>query len=576
MRVRFEEFLFDDDRRELMRSFPLRQGENLLGRGEDADVRVGLAGVSRLHARITVSGDRATIEDLGSKNGTFVDEAEIGRAAGLRDGAILRLGVGRRLIGRWRVLPRRTGPRRPGGRPGGALGATPATVSAVDVDGSPHSHASQPGDRPPGEPDAAVWEGVDLEQLARSTPTPFFLFSEARLGENLDGLRSGLTASGLPVRLRYCAKANGELAILQILAAAGLDVLVSHAAEGELALRAGFPPQRMALQKPVLTAADAAWAVQRRVGLVHACREQDLDTLAAAAAATGHAPAVSLRVGGDAHGSPLAFANRRLGVSRRQALRLGTGFRRWAPLRLRALNCYIGTQQTGTAGFRQAIARLCRLAVELRQEGVEVEELNLGGGAPSPTMRRLAPGRLLSRWRDVEAGEQRPSVESFARRLGEIVAAAWRRHDLDATALALEPGRSLVGDAAVLVTRVAAVDRGWLFLDVSRNVLGESSLLLRRRVLPLRPRAGKSRYYHLSGGTLNTMDVLDLHRRLPPMEVGDLLLFADAGAYSLSRAARYGGLSPAALLRRASGEIVTVRRAETLDDLTGPMVPLPR
>lgn len=125
----------------------------------------------------------------------------------------------------------------------------------------------------------------------------------------------------------------------------------------------------------------------------------------------------------------------------------------------------------------------------------------------------------------------------------------------------------------MLVSRVAAVGEGWVFLDASRNFLGESPLLFRRAILAVRPGGETARFVHLSGNTLNTMDVIDVRRRLPALRVGDALAFCDAGAYSISRASRYAGLSPAVWLLDRAGAVRAIRRAEDARDLMGPMAP---
>src|SRR4029077_14069148 len=145
--------------------------------------------------------------------------------------------------------------------------------------------------------------------------------------------------------------------------------------------------------------------------------------------------------------------------------------------------------------------------------------------------------------------------------------------------LAAEPGRSIAGDAAGLVTRVRAVRGSCLFLDASRNHLPESPLLFARRILPLADSSkgagnGAERFWNLSGCTLNTLDVLDLHRRLPPLAPGDGLVFCDAGAYSISRASSYAGLAPAIYLLAADGTIRLARRAEGVEDIAS-RLPVP-
>jgi len=134
--------------------------------------------------------------------------------------------------------------------------------------------------------------------------------------------------------------------------------------------------------------------------------------------------------------------------------------------------------------------------------------------------------------------------------------------------------RADCGDAMVLVSRVRGVNGSWAFLDASRNALPESLLLFSRRILPLREAAAgdAGRFYHLSGSTLNTLDVLDVRRRLPRLETGDALAFCDAGAYSISRASSYAGVPPAVYALQESGEVRLARRAGGADQLLHSMV----
>jgi diaminopimelate decarboxylase len=131
----------------------------------------------------------------------------------------------------------------------------------------------------------------------------------------------------------------------------------------------------------------------------------------------------------------------------------------------------------------------------------------------------------------------------------------------------------LVGNTTILITRVSAIQGNWAFLDASSNYLGESPLLFWRRVLPaILDSTPPQRVYNLSGGTLNTMDVLSVFRRLPLLHERDLLVLADAGAYSISRASRYAGLSPSIYILGIDGSLKIVRNAEVFRDLSAAMV----
>jgi len=417
-------------------------------------------------------------------------------------------------------------------------------------------------------------DGVPLPDLAERLGTPFFLIGESRLRANYRALERGLAGAVL----RYCAKTNHEAAVLETLARCGSHLLASHGAEVELALRCGFPPERIAYARPVLIPAELEAVLAAGVPLVHVHRPDDLDLLEQAAIRAGRRVRVSLRLRQEGIAiSPLARLNRRLGLSAGEVLDACRRFARSPWIEISSVNFYLGTQQSSLAGFtrvfRGVLALLERVAAET---GVAIREVNLGGGIPSLSLRKVGPRRLLARWRD------RPGAAGGPERQEEFAAALGRRfHELADGArlpvrptLAAEPGRSIAGDAAVLVSRVRGVTGKWAFLDASRNFLPESPLLFSRRILPLvqSTDSGADRFYHLSGSTLNTLDVLDLRRRLPRLEPGDALAFCDAGAYSISRASPYAGLPPAVYMLQVDGRVRQVREAGGIDHLLHPML----
>jgi diaminopimelate decarboxylase len=419
-------------------------------------------------------------------------------------------------------------------------------------------------------------DGVPLPDLAERLGTPFFLIGEARLRANYQALERGLAGAVL----RYCAKTNHEAAVLETLSRCGSHLLASHAAEVELALRCGFPPERIAYARPVLIPAELDAVLSAGVPRVHAHLLADLEILEQAAARAGRRVQVSLRLRQEGIAiSPLDRLNRRLGLGAGEVLDACRRFARSPWIEISSVNFYLGTQQSSLAGFsrvfRGVLALLERVAAET---GVAIREVNLGGGIPSLSLRKVGPRQLLARWRDL------PGAAGGPERQEEFAAGLWRRfRELadgarlpERPTLAAEPGRSIAGDAAVLVSRVHGVSGKWAFLDASRNFLPESPLLFSRRILPLvQPADGadgkNDRFYHLSGSTLNTLDVLDLRRRLPRLEPGDALAFCDAGAYSISRASPYAGLPPAVYMLQEDGGVRRVREAGGIDQLLRPM-----
>jgi diaminopimelate decarboxylase len=405
-----------------------------------------------------------------------------------------------------------------------------------------------------------LWQGVSLARLAEEIETPFFLISERQIVNNCRELKAALPAA----TLRYCAKTNNELSVLRPIAAEGMGVLASHLAEVEAALEAGFAPERIAFQRPIAVESEIREVLRRGVRFVHVLREGDVAMFESVAASLGIAVEVSIRL--RQRIGLLSAAGDRLGCDGGEAQAVAARIRRSPHLRLAALNLYLGTQQERPAAFDHALARVLPLARRLRQDALEI---NLGGGIPAASTSKLSPGSLLRRARGLN-----PAVGISLREFAAALARSWDRSTRGETGLtlALEPGRSIVADAGVLLTRIVARQRQWLFLDASRNHSGEAPLMFNRAVLPVREVAGPARSFGLSGSTLNTLDVIDARRSLPEsIREGDALALMDAGAYSISRASRYAGLTPPVYLLGESGTVRIARRGETPEDLLGPM-----
>lgn len=419
-----------------------------------------------------------------------------------------------------------------------------------------------------------------MKELAGELGTPFFLVSEARLRANYNALVRGFSGGETRAIVRYCAKTNNEPGVLRILAACGSHALVCHHAEARLAVECGFPPERIAYQRPLLAEDEIREVLRAGISLVHAYRLQDIDIIEKAASELGINVKISLRLRADimdSRLSPMSFVSRRLGMRESAVFDAAKRIRGSKWVSLAGINFYRGTQQESVHSYQGLLRRSVHLAARIKGEmGIPVEEINLGGGIPSPSIRRMKLSRLARRLRD-ESASSNPadSPEDFARNLRSQFEEETRRAGVrPQPTLVVEPGRAVVGNAGVLVTRVHGVEGRWIYVDASRNYLGESSILFTRRVLPaVRADSGARRYYHISGSTLNTLDVIDYRRRLPVMAAGDVVALCDAGAYSISRASRYAGLSPPVYLLRTNGTVEMIRRPEGYSDLAG-LVPI--
>jgi len=426
--------------------------------------------------------------------------------------------------------------------------------------------------------DELFCDGHAIARLAGCLPTPFFLFSEQALAENYHRLArpvSELPGGGC---IDYCVKTNHELALLHLIRGLGAGAMVSCGWELELALAAGFDPARISFHGPCKTAKELHQAVTAGVGLIHVYSSEEIDELNGIAGGNGRRMNVSLRLptpGPRWLRGPAGWYAQRLGIPWEQAAGLAVRSSTLPWVRPVGLSVHLGTHVTHPAPYRQALRSLVRLARELAHTGNPLRMITLGGGWPSETLQRV---RLKTLIRGTAVGERPPTLPA-AMRLAQQVAAAFRA-EIERSRLAeppllrLEPGRGLVGSSGVLVTRVRALRGRWAFVDGSRNYLPERLLTSRRLILPSVRRTGNPlRRSHISGATLNTMDVLALGVKLPVLHVGDVLAFLDAGAYSLSRACRYAGTVPAAYLITKAGKVVQILRGDRYADLVASMVP---
>ncbi|MHB1217175.1 MAG: diaminopimelate decarboxylase [Alphaproteobacteria bacterium] len=365
-------------------------------------------------------------------------------------------------------------------------------------------------------------EGVPLERLARETGTPFYVYSAA-------GLRRAYRAyadafAHLPATICYALKANSNQAVLRVLAREGAGADVVSGGELKRALAAGIPAARVVFSGVGKTDDELAYALRRGVGQINVESDVELDALDRVARRLGKRPHVSLRVNPDVDAGTHAkittgTAENKFGIDFATARRLFAGASR-RQVRLDGLALHIGSQLTDLKPLARAYGRVAILARELRAAGRAVARLDLGGG-------------LGIRYRD----ETPPPPSALARVAEKAVG------DLGC-ALTLEPGRSIVGEAGLLVSRVIYVKDGaarrFVVTDAAMNDLLRPALYgAYHEILPVARRRGALRPVDVVGPVCETSDTFAVQRRLPPMKAGDLLAFGSAGAYGSVMASTY-------------------------------------
>ena len=356
----------------------------------------------------------------------------------------------------------------------------------------------------------------ELIEAACGYETPFFLMDRDVLLRKYSEVRDSIAG----VEVFYAVKANPHPAVLDCLARAGCGFEVSSCRELELALAAGATPDKIVSYNPVKAPAFLAQAHHAQVSTFAFDSAGELDKLVAAA--PGCRAVARLVVNNAGSEWPLCG---KYGMDARLSLEL-----LWAAARKglepHGLTFHVGSQCLNKENWVDALY-LCHQVWELAErKGLHLELLSLGGGLP------VCHGKKTPTTREIGAGIEASLRELFPKRRPR---------------LAMEPGRALVGEAAVLVTTVIGrASRGseeWLYLDAGVfNAVFEASQGIRYQVET--ERKGPRRPFTLAGPSCDTVDTIDQGVMLPKLQVGDRVYLMNAGAYTLSYASHFNGFPP--------------------------------
>jgi diaminopimelate decarboxylase len=399
--------------------------------------------------------------------------------------------------------------------------------------------------------DGLMWDGVLLEEAAQRFGTPLYLYSAATMLEAFSAY--GQAFAGIPHRICYALKANASGALLRLLAARGAGADIVSGFELQAAIRAGFPPERIVFAGVGKSEAELEQAVRTGVGHVNAESEDEIARLAAVGSGLGRPLRVSLRVNPDidARSHPYistGLRENKFGVDIKAAPEILRRARTLPGIEVVGLQCHIGSQILDLRPLGEAARALAALSRALLAEGFPLETLDLGGGLGVDYDGKGAPG-----------------LAEFAAAVGPALA------DLPLTLL-LEPGRSLVAAAGILLTRVLYLKQNGLkrfvIVDAGMNDLLRPALYqAHHRIEPVRPRPGPVVVSDIVGPVCESGDFLARAREVPPLEPGDLLAVRDAGAYAFVMASNYNLRPRAAEALIEDGTVRLIRRRETFEDL---------
>lgn len=408
----------------------------------------------------------------------------------------------------------------------------------------------------------------DTVDLAERFGTPLYVTDEMRIRENFQRLSGALTAHYKKIRILYAAKANGNLAIFKTLASMGAGADVFSAGEVALALDGGMRPESLLFNGSSKTSADLALAVEKGIR-VSVDSPDELRQLDRAAGEGGKTVDIAFRVN-PAIEVPThpkiatGLATSKFGIPAGQILdvyREALALEHVNPV---GIHCHIGSQILAVEPFAREVEVLIDVARDLLDIGVDPAFIDIGGGLGIPYRRET---------------DRAPTPEEYAGAVMPVFLRGIRDLGIEPE-LWVEPGRWLVGDSTILLTRVNSVKtahKTFANVDAGFNLLVRPTMYdsYHEVVAANRADAPAVREYSVTGPICETGDILAKDRMLPELEAGDLIAVLDAGAYGFAMSSQYNSRPRCAEVLLAGEKAALMRRAETIDDLTAPMVTVP-
>ena len=395
-------------------------------------------------------------------------------------------------------------------------------------------------------------DGVALADIAAKAGTPCYVYSAATILANYRAYEDAL--QGSPHTICYAVKANGNLAILRLLAQAGAGFDIVSGGELYRVLKAGGDPAKVVFSGVGKTAEEIDAALAAGIFAFNCESEPELALVDALAHRRGIKARVALRVNPDVDAATHAYIStgslaHKFGIDIGEAEAVYERARQHENLLLEGVSCHIGSQQFDFAPMMQAADRVLDLIARLRAKGFDIRHVDLGGGLGIA----------------YKPDDPAPPIGEFTAALRDKVAG----RDLH---LYLEPGRSIVGNAGVLLTRVLyrkkSGDKEFVVVDAAMNDLIRPALYdAHHEILPLRATAGCGLRADVVGPVCESGDFLAQDRQMPEVFPGDLLAVCTAGAYGFAQASNYNARPRPAEVLIENGSWRVVRARETLDDL---------
>ena len=395
-------------------------------------------------------------------------------------------------------------------------------------------------------------EDLPLADVARREGTPSYVYSGTGIRERFSAYDNAF--GDVPHKVCYAVKANSNLSILKLLAEAGAGFDIVSGGELFRVLKAGADPTTIVFSGVGKTSQEIDYALEHKIRSFNSESEPELALIDSLAARRGIQASVALRVNPDVNAATHPYIStglreHKFGIHIGDAEGVYERARALENLRLEGVSCHIGSQITEIAPMLEVFDKMTALVERLRSRGLPIRTLDLGGGLGVA----------------YKPGDKAPSICELIQTMCRSTAG----HGLE---ILIEPGRSIVAESGVLLTRVlyrkTTGDREFIIVDAAMNDLIRPALYhSHHEIIPLRKSAGPAIKADVVGPVCESGDFLARGRQMPNVLPGDLLAVCTAGAYGFVAASNYNSRPrPPEIL--VEGDLYRViRKREQYEDL---------
>jgi diaminopimelate decarboxylase len=394
-------------------------------------------------------------------------------------------------------------------------------------------------------------EGIPIQQIAEKVGTPFYLYSYQTLVRHFTVFDEAF--KGIPHLICYSAKANSNLALLRLFVNLGGGVDVVSGGELYRALKGGADPQKIVYSGVGKREDEIEYALKTGILMFNVESSQELDVINEVAGRIGKKASVAIRVNPDIDPKTHPYISTGLKQSKFgiDILRAPMAYRlasRLPNLKVIGIDCHIGSQLIEVEPIIEALRRLKQLVENLRKKGIEVQYLDLGGG-------------LGITYED----EEPPDPVEYASTILEEIRGF-------GCTLILEPGRVIVGNAGVLVSKVLYTkeneDKKFVIVDAGMNDLVRPSFYgSYHQILPVIEEAREEIVADVVGPICESSDFFAKGRKIPDLRAGELVAVMSAGAYGFSMSSNYNARPRIAEVLVRDDQMFVIHRREGHEDL---------